>query len=341
MIVPPLVSIVIPAHNRAALLPRALQSVLAQSYPHWEVLLIDDGSTDGTDDLARTWRGRLGGRLTYVRQERQGAGNARNRGIDLARGEFVAFLDSDDEFCPQKLSRQLELFAARPSLGLVYSDYSFVDLEGKQHASAFDQKCRGARHVPFAAVAPRLNVCHGSLFDSLIEGYFIATIVGLVRRDILGREIRFHRDLTYAEEWLFYLEIARQSPAGFVDEPLCVHHFVRNSVSRRDATANHAANFKTLTVVADRLGDLLTAGQCRRLNGRIAAAARQLAFDAQAQGDFATAAAWFRTAANWQPTMATLRDLLRSAACRLELLTYPSAAKLLTHRSPGFAGSNH
>lgn len=122
-----LVSVVIPCFNAARYLPEAIESVLAQTHPGREIILVDDGSTDGTPEVAR----RFGDRLTYHRQENRGAAAARNRGMEMARGDLIAFLDADDVWFPRKLELQLLLLSRRPALGAVYSDCYSIDGEGR------------------------------------------------------------------------------------------------------------------------------------------------------------------------------------------------------------------
>ncbi len=110
----PAVSVIIPTYNRAELLPRALDSVVGQTFTDWGIVLVDDGSTDETSRVVRDYADRLGDRLVYIHQENKGSSQARNTGIDACRGRFVAFLDSDDECSPTRLGRQLELFDLRP-----------------------------------------------------------------------------------------------------------------------------------------------------------------------------------------------------------------------------------
>jgi glycosyltransferase involved in cell wall biosynthesis len=229
---PPTVSVIIPTHNRAKLLPRAVESVVAQTFDDWELVVVDDGSDDETPQLASQFSRRLGPRWVYMPQTRRGCSAARNRGIDAARGPYVAFLDSDDEFAPDKLQRQLDLFERRPDLGFVYSDFSFIDLDGIRHPSAFEEKFPIARSVARQPVTAELWACDDALFDVLLRGYFIATIVGMVRREVLGPGIRFAEDLCYAEEWLFFLHVARTTRSGWVDAPLSIHHYTPGSLAR-------------------------------------------------------------------------------------------------------------
>ena len=122
----PRVSIVIPAYNSAKYLPDAIASVLAQTYTSYEIIVINDGSTDSTDEVVEPFLDRI----RYFKQENQGVSATRNRGIYLARGELIAFLDADDIFLPHKLEGQVKLFNAQPHLGIVNSGYCLISEEG-------------------------------------------------------------------------------------------------------------------------------------------------------------------------------------------------------------------
>lgn len=275
----PTVSIIVPAYNCEGLLPRALDSIVGQTFGDWEIVLVDDGSTDRTDGVADAYALRLPGRFQHLRQPHAGSSAARNRGIDASRGRFVAFLDADDEFLPTKLERQLALFELQPELGLVYSDYAYVDLAGAAHESVFDTKCPSARSVPHEVIGPHLCVCTGDFFDLLIREYFISTIVGMVRRENLGAAVRFPVGQSYAEEWMFYLRVARVCRVGFVDEPLCLHHHVRGSLSRTDSHRNTLRMYDLLTRMRTSF-DGLTRRQRQAIRGNILSTCRQLAYDA-------------------------------------------------------------
>ena len=117
----PAVSVIIPTYNRAALLPRAIRSVVNQTFTDWEIIVVDDGSTDDTDSVVgpafqpvndrlesrshSEFGEQLGSKLVVIRQANAGSSAARNRAIDVARGRFIAFLDSDDEYLPDKRER--------------------------------------------------------------------------------------------------------------------------------------------------------------------------------------------------------------------------------------------
>ena len=117
----PLVSVVIPSFQRANTLPRAIQSVLNQTYPHFEVIIVDDGSTDNTREIVEK-SCLLDKRIRYIFQHNQGPGAARNTGMQHASGEYIAFLDADDEWEPYKLAGQVKIFQDFPWLYFQFAD---------------------------------------------------------------------------------------------------------------------------------------------------------------------------------------------------------------------------
>lgn len=308
----PIISVIVPAFRASAYMSRCIESVLAQTFADWELIIVEQsgaGTLEREASSAIVGRyqrdGAAAGRIRLIEQENAGASGGRNRGIDEARGEFIAFLDADDEFLPHKLSRQMELFRLRPELGLVYGDYAFVDLQGRRHESVFDELAPVARQVPTRLVAPGLHVCGPDLFDYLARQYFIATIVGLVRRDVLRDDIRFSAQHRYAEEWLFYLEVTRRGRAGFVDEPLCLHHHVAGSVSRTSTMENLEALAGLLEHMLGRFSDASRRAR-RAFRVQLAAARRQLGMEAYKHRRFAAAADHWRRSLRSQLSPRTL-----------------------------------
>ncbi len=196
------VSVIIPSRDRAHLLPRALRSVLAQTLPPLEVLVVDDGSTDRTAELVR--RDFPGVRL--LSQPQRGVSAARNRGIGAARGEWLAFLDSDDEWLPEKLARQLAALAASPGHRLCHCDEIWIRRgrrvnPGRAHAKAGGWIFR--RCLPRCAISPSAAVLHRSLVAE----------VGL-----------FDEDLPACEDYDLWLRVTARHPVLFVPRPLVVKH---------------------------------------------------------------------------------------------------------------------
>lgn len=119
----PLVSVIIPAYNGDRFISEAIESVLQQTYQHFEIIVVDDGSTDRTSIVLQPYFDRI----HYRQQQNQGVAVARNRGLELAKGELIAFLDQDDTFLPDKLSLQVNCFEANPQLGIVHSGWNVTN----------------------------------------------------------------------------------------------------------------------------------------------------------------------------------------------------------------------
>jgi glycosyltransferase involved in cell wall biosynthesis len=171
----PTVSVVIPTYNSATFLRAAIQSVLAQTYSDFEVIVVDDSSIDNTESVVHSF----GNRVCYVRQENKGAGATRNHGIKRSRGKYVAFLDADDLWLPGKLAAQTPLLDRDLEIGLVYSDWTVVPEQGEAEPSYL-------RNRPAAS---------GYVFDELVQCGFILTSGTVVRRSCLD-------DVGYFDEML-------------------------------------------------------------------------------------------------------------------------------------------
>ena len=132
----PTVSIIIPTYNREQLLGRAIKSVLAQTYQDFELIIVDDGSTDNTERLVKSFNSE---KTRYIRHRKnKGPAAARNTGIRSAKGDYIAFQDSDDEWMPEKLEKQMRAFTtAPPEVGVVYTSYYSTINKGKR----FNRAC--------------------------------------------------------------------------------------------------------------------------------------------------------------------------------------------------------
>jgi glycosyltransferase involved in cell wall biosynthesis len=303
----PKVSIIIPTYQRAALLPRALKSVLAQTYENWELIVVDDGSTDHTSEIVRQYAERYTN-LQYVFQSNQGASAARNRGIDVACGEFVAFLDSDDEYLPDMIERRLSLFQIAPALGLIFTDYSYVDLSGLIRQSALRDFFSIVYEVPRDELRPSSFVLPMGIKDWLGQSYFVSTITGMVRRDVLDNNIRFSCAQDYAEEWHFFSRVAERCRVGFIDEPLAVHHFTRGSITRTEKR-NQLGRIKSLEAMLIGI-ERLTHIQRQKLRLQLSDALSDLGFSNARRGDETNA-----TLCHWKAFLQVpiLRNLRRTA----------------------------
>ena len=125
----PLVSVIIPTYNRSRFLGEALDSALNQTYKEQEIIVVDDGSTDGTSQLMREYEPRI----RYIYQERSERSSARNRGVSESCGEYIAFLDSDDLWLPEKIERQVKILNENEGIGVVYTGVQFIDEAGRAY----------------------------------------------------------------------------------------------------------------------------------------------------------------------------------------------------------------
>lgn len=213
----PRVSVVIAAFNREDSVRAAVDSVLEQTYPDLELIVVDDGSSDGTIAALEAISDP---RLTVIASgENRGVSAARNRGIEAARGHWVAFHDSDDIWRPEKLAKQMADLDA-PGADFV-AGYCGMEIE---HANP-------PRYVPDPAIPHR----SGDIMPSLISQSFISTQTLIVRRDQLDRHGGFDEDLKALVDWELMLRIAPEGLVALVDEPLVLQRFSDNSITRNSA----------------------------------------------------------------------------------------------------------
>lgn len=125
------VDVIIPAYNAARYLPTAIDSVIAQTFDDWRILLVDDGSTDNTADVVAPFVDRLGSKIKYIKQDNRGLPAARNTAIRASTAEFLALLDADDVWLPCRLSESLKALAERPQAGIAYGLVTHIDQEGR------------------------------------------------------------------------------------------------------------------------------------------------------------------------------------------------------------------
>lgn len=198
----PTVSVIIPTHDRAGLLPRALDSVLEQTLPAHEIIVVDDGSEDGTRDLVQT----LYPSVHYLYQENRGVSAARNHGITAARGEWIALLDSDDAWLPGKLAAQMELLDARPGHRLCHTEEIWV---------------RSGR---------RVNAMHkhakqgGRIFRQCLPLCVISPSSALIQRGLFADLGLFDETLPACEDYDLWLRVCAREPVLFVKEPQIVKY---------------------------------------------------------------------------------------------------------------------
>lgn len=198
----PTVSVVIPSYRRRDAVLRALQSVFAQTHRPTEIIVVDDGSADGTVEMLRSLPSPLP--LVILAHDRNKGGSAaRNTGIAAAHGEWIAFLDSDDVWRPEKLERQLDaLMRAGPTYGVAYCGIRRVDDDGR-------------------TIGVARPTASGDLFDALLGRNVVgSTSTVIVRRDLLEQVGGFDESLRSCQDWELWLRLAKVSRFAVVSDPL-------------------------------------------------------------------------------------------------------------------------
>jgi len=267
-----LVSVVVPTFNRSYCLGRTIDSVLAQSYQDFEIIVIDDGSADDTREMMVERYGRES-RLRYVYQENQGVSAARNHGFRLVRGDYVALLDSDDAWKTWKLELQVACLGQLPQAGMIWTDMEAVDPDGRVIDPAFlrtmyhayqwfgledlfsDSYPLPAVSVPLPATdgEPRLYV--GDIYSPMVMGNLVHTSTVLLRRERLRKVGGFNEELRPAgEDYEFHLRTCREGPVAFVN--LAAIEYQKGLPDQVTGGANaifFARNFlRTITPVLER-----------------------------------------------------------------------------------------
>src|ERR1039457_1334097 len=210
------VSVIIATHNRASLVGEAIDSVLSQSEPVRELIVVDDGSSDAT----REQLFRYGDRIRSFFCPQGGASAARNFGIQAAQGRWIAFLDDDDVWLTTKIEEQMKVTANNPEVGLVYcSDY------------AVDERLR-VLYTRQAAPDSR-----GDVFERLLIKNFIYTSCVMARRDAVAKAGYMRLDLRFAQDWDLWLKIAAHAPVDFAPEPLVLYRQSASGCLTRDMKA--------------------------------------------------------------------------------------------------------
>lgn len=215
----PLISVVIPAYNSARHIGRAIHSVLAQLSPAFEIIVVDDGSSDDTAAVVASF----GDTVRLIRQPNGGAAAARSTGIMAATGTHIAFLDSDDYWLDTKLQCQLAVLAQHPDLVLVSTGWRWLP----SSTSLFETDFAGPSFEP-----NRLRLRPG--WSSLLPDPYLGTPTVLVRRDRAQQVGGFDRSLPSAEDVDFFLRVVDGQPYALVDQPLVAFQIRAGSLTQTE-----------------------------------------------------------------------------------------------------------
>jgi len=209
----PKVSVIIPVYNGERFIAQAVDSVLNQTYRDFELIVVDDGSTDKTAEILKSY----GSQIIYIYQPNRERSAARNTGIRHAQGEYLAFLDADDVWLPHKLQRQVQLLDQASEVGLVYGWAYFIDetgqrvnLSGKEMLCSFESGTR--------------------VFEPLLFENVIASPTVMIRRHCIDTVGFFDESMTYTEDWDMWLRIAVHYKVGIINEPLACYRINGDSL---------------------------------------------------------------------------------------------------------------
>jgi len=214
----PKISVIIPTYNRAHLIRRAIKSVLNQTYQDFEIIVVDDGSTDNTEEIIEEFQ-KYDKRIRYIQHKKnEGEAAARNTGIKIARGKFIANQDSDDKWLPEKLEKQMKAFENEPvEVGVVYTGFWRIQNNKKNY-------------IPSSRVTKK----EGNIHEELLKENFIGTPASVVRRECFEKAGMFDEKLPHLVDWELWIRISKYYHFKCIDEPLLVSYHTADSISTDD-----------------------------------------------------------------------------------------------------------
>jgi glycosyltransferase involved in cell wall biosynthesis len=278
----PRVSVIIPCFNRSARLREAIESVLAQTYQDFEVLVIDDGSTDDTrTSLERRFAG--DSRIHYFHKTHAGPGPARNLGLRNASGEFIAFLDSDDLWLPDKLEHQIRQLDEDPEAALSFTDAFERDASADGPTRFQSHGFRGA---------PTLK--------AVVEANFpLCTPAVVIRRSVLEETGMFDESLACAQDWDLWIRVLASHRAAYLERPSLVIRTGQDSISRTRVLEKWTCWLR----IWEKHRDLLLRSGCSPagIRSRLAHAHKKIAQACRSSGRYAEARSHYRDWWRCQP----------------------------------------
>lgn len=200
----PLVSIILPTYNRARYLPESIGSVLSQTYPHWELIIWDDGSTDNTAEIVRSY---TDDRIRYFYMSNHGVAYSRNQAIRCSVGVYIAFLDSDDTWLPEKLEVQVGILEKFPKIDGLFGDFLNTNLVTRQEGLGFQQNAASMKLFHRKMLDDQVSLIEANFLESILQSNFIATDSMMLRRSILPADGVFNSGLRNCEDFELWLRL--------------------------------------------------------------------------------------------------------------------------------------
>jgi hypothetical protein len=316
----PAFSVIIPAYNAAATLSRAIESVLAQRYAAHEIIVVDDGSTDETATTVASY----GGRLRYVFQSNSGVSAARNAGAYAATGDWLAFLDADDWYYPERLNWHADWIRRDPGLDFLTGDYEYRRPDGTLISRSMEITAAGSALLR-KAMGKREVVMEASEMAGFIENHFGDTHTLSVPRDTflelggypLGREV--------CEDVNFLIRLcARGERVGVICEPMAVYLIHSQSATRRDPLRSQQLTVEALLPLKRELASASSTIR-RGYRGRLRRARLNLSYALLRQGKGMRALSPVLATLLETPSLASLRDFGSIALGAMQSTARPSS----------------
>lgn len=220
----PKVSVIIPTYNRDKYLEKAIRSVLKQTYKNYELIVVDDGSTDKTKKIVKKYVKKYPKKVRYIYQDNRGPSAARNTGILNAKGKYITFLDSDDEYLPKMLKRQIAYMKKRPKCRFLYTWYYDISSNGKIKRKRKTKKFRTKKGLQ-----------RGLFFRKLT----IRTSTVMIQKKVFKKTGLFNEKYWYSQDWDMWLRIAKYHRGHCLKEPLAKYRQHDSNRSSRGIKRYH------------------------------------------------------------------------------------------------------
>jgi glycosyltransferase involved in cell wall biosynthesis len=220
----PLVSVIIPAYNHELYVQEALQSVINQTYKNIQLIVINDGSTDETGTVITNFiENNNNFNIEYFSKPNEGICRTLNKGLELAKGKYVAFLASDDMWTSDRIEKQVQLMEENANIGLVFSDNYFI--RNNQIA-----QIKGTDYKPSIKKCFINNIQNINMYEKLLTEDIIPALTVLIRKECLDKVGGFDNNLK-AEDYDMWLRMAKEFPMAFIDEPLAYYRIHDTNIS--------------------------------------------------------------------------------------------------------------
>jgi len=221
----PKVSVILPTYNRAYIIEKSIQSVLNQTYQDFEIIVIDDGSIDNTEEIIKELQEK-DNRIRYLRLNiNKGASHARNEGIKIAQGEYITFQDSDAEWMPEKLEKQIK--AIENNLKIIYTGLWRIEGGNKYY-------------IPDKYISQK----EGYIYKKLLKGGFVDTVSLMVNKECFKKVGVFDENLPLHQDWDLAIRLSKYYEFKLIDEPLFISQCYKDSIS-----LNQDAKMKAIELI--------------------------------------------------------------------------------------------